>query len=99
MESHWFQREDGFARLLHRLDCFLVTGRGSGRAEMTVGIYDHRNSRGNGCSTDPGNVSRAMSCLGPDANGFGLGSNANIADVDIVTARGEVHTCGIADSN
>ena len=32
MEGHWFEREDGFARLVHRFDRFLETLRGNYRA-------------------------------------------------------------------
>ena len=40
-EGDRFEREDRFARLVHRLDRVLETRRGDDRAELTVGIDDY----------------------------------------------------------
>ena len=40
-EGDRLEREDRFARLVHRLDRFLESRRGNDRAEVTVGIYDY----------------------------------------------------------
>ena len=89
-EGHRLKREDRFARLVHRLDLVLETRRGSGRAEVTVGIHDDRYASGNGCPADAGDKGGRLRSLRADADGVGLASNARVADIDIVIARGEI---------
>src|SRR5947207_10399362 len=40
-KSHWFKRENRFARLVHRLDRVLETLRGDDGAEVTVSIDNY----------------------------------------------------------
>src|SRR5260370_22429507 len=40
-EGHRFERENRFARLVHRLDRFLEPGRGWCRAKLAAAIYDN----------------------------------------------------------
>src|SRR5205823_13790990 len=39
-KGDWFERVNRFARLVHRLDVLLKTGRGAFRAQVTCGIYN-----------------------------------------------------------
>ena len=92
VEGDWFERENRFACLVHCLDRVLETRRGCGRAEMTVAVYDNCYTCWNGCPTDAGDQCRPVSCLHADANSSEVARNTEVADIDIVTARGEVST-------
>src|SRR5205085_1151424 len=93
MEGDRFQPENGFARLVHRFDRVLETRRGGCRAKLTGGVYL------NGCAcnrrpVDPRNKGSCL-CSGlADANRTGFAGNASVANIDIVTTRGEIFTCG-----
>src|SRR5436190_17232791 len=41
MKRDRFERQDGFAGLVHRSNVFLKAARGVTRAELAVGVYDH----------------------------------------------------------
>src|SRR5262249_35750164 len=90
MESHWFQRKDGFARLIHRLNRFLETGRGGGRAEVTSAIDQDRDAAGHSHAKNAGDISVLMSWFGADADGFGFARRTNVTDINIVTASSEI---------
>src|SRR5262249_39432196 len=91
-EGHRFQCENGFTRLVHRFDCVFETRRGSGRAKMTAAIYDNCDTCWNGCTANPGDKSGSLRSLLSDTNCSTLASQTFIADVDIVTPRGEIKT-------
>src|SRR5689334_4247626 len=50
-EGHWLQRQDRFARLVHRMDMILVAGGGSNGAKLTGCAHDNWYTCWNGCST------------------------------------------------
>ena len=89
-ERNGFQRENRFARFVHRFDCLFVSGGGRSRAEMPGGIYDDCYAGWHGCPTDRGNVSSSLQSGLSDADGSGLARNTTVADVDIATARREI---------
>jgi|1186.fasta_scaffold269336_2 hypothetical protein len=89
MESHGFQCQDGLARLVHRLNRFLKSRRGCGRAQVTVVVYNNSYACWNSCPTDSGDKRGPLSCLHTDANSFGLTGNTGITNIDIVTASVE----------
>src|SRR5947209_1036346 len=91
-ECHRFERQDRFARLVHRLDRFLETLRGGGCAEVTIGIDNYPYASGNRGPTDAGDKGARVSPFGANADAPGLASYTSIADIDIVIARGEIHT-------
>src|SRR5437899_7676810 len=61
-ERHRFERENRFARLVHRLDLLLVTIGGKDRAEVTVGIDYHSYAFRDYGPTDAGHVGGALRC-------------------------------------
>src|SRR4029453_16427791 len=71
-------------------DRFLETLGGFGRPKMTTTIYDNCYTCWNGRLTNPGDISGPVNRSDADTNGARLASAASVADVDIVTARGEV---------
>src|SRR5262249_42530331 len=89
-ESHGLQGEDCFARLVHRLDRFLKARRGCSRAETTVGVYDNCYTCWNGCPTDSRDKCGRLTLCPANTNGARFISLAQIADVDIVVARGKI---------
>src|SRR5207249_6491055 len=91
MEGHRLQREDGFARLIHRPDLVLETLRGHDGAEMTVGVYNYPDASGHSDSTDAGDIGVLLSSSRADADDVGLARSTSVADIDIVTARGAIY--------
>ena len=89
-ESDRFQRKDGFARLVHRLDCLFVANRRGLDTKLTTGVYPNRRSSGDRHSTNTGHEGRGLGSDRADADGVGLAANAFIADVDIVIAGAEI---------
>src|SRR6266513_4289188 len=87
-----FQRENRFARLAHGFDRVLETHRGGYGAEMTVGIHDDCYASGNSYPTNAGDKCILVSWYLADPNCVGLISNPSVADIDIVSTRGEVST-------
>src|SRR5205814_901501 len=98
-ESDWFQREDRVAGLVHRLDCFFEAFRRNDRAEMTVAIDDNPDASCHRDPTNAGDIGVGLSSGGTDANGVGIASNTQVADIDIVAAGGETKTGAIAQRN
>src|SRR5438477_7397565 len=93
MEGDRFERENGFARLLHRFDSILETLRGRCRAKLTGGVY----LDGCACNCCPIDARNKGSCLCSalaDSNRIGFTSDTSVANIDIVTTRGEIFTCG-----
>src|SRR5437879_3029402 len=84
VKRDWFERENCFACLVHRLNRLLVTLRRDYRAEMTVGIYDDAYASCHGCATNAGDKRVRLSSLRADANMVGLARNTSVTNVDIV---------------
>ena len=92
-EGHRFQRENRFARFVHRLDLVLETRRGYGRAEMTVGVYNNCYTCWNGRATNAGDKGVLMGSVSCRCGWFWSHlATPIVADVDIVIARGEITT-------
>src|SRR5262249_15370607 len=94
MEPNRFEREDRFARPLHRLDPFLEALRRNPNAELAGGIH----LNGNAHNSDTADTSDVRSCLrrfGTDPDGVGLASNTLAAYIDFVVTRGKIATCKI----
>ena len=90
-EGHRFERENRFARFVHRFDLVLETRRGSDRAELTVGIDDYSYASGNGGATNAGDKGARREFLAsPMRIVLDSPASATIADIDVVTARGEI---------
>src|SRR4029434_4464624 len=89
-ERDLFQRKDHFARLVHGLDLALETRRRDHRTEVTVGIDNYSYPVCDGYPADPGDKGVSLTSPRADADRSGLGCTTRIADVDIVTACGEV---------
>src|SRR5438552_2694837 len=99
MEGDRLERENRFARLVHRLNRVLEKRRGYGRAKMTTGIYDNCYTCWNGCPTNPGDKCGSLGSLLADTNCLGFTSNASVAYLDIVTSGGQVKACILAQSH
>src|SRR5204863_1603560 len=95
-EGDGFQREDRFARLVHRLNRFLETFGGHHRTEMAVGVDDDAYACCHGRPTNAGDKRMRVSSFCANAHVIGLASFTFIANVDIVTARGEIDSGRIA---
>src|SRR5436853_1228242 len=93
MEGDRFQPENGFARLVHRFDRVLETLRGRCRAKLTGGVYLN-GCACNCCPIDARNKGFCLCSALADANGVGFTSDTSVANIDIVTTRGEIFTCG-----
>src|ERR1019366_9179917 len=102
-EGPWLEQKDCFARFVHRLDLVLETLRGDYRAELAGGGIYHYCGPCNDCPIDAGDKSGRMglhrevilighSLREADADGVRLGSNTEVADVDVVVACGEILT-------
>src|SRR6266446_612647 len=91
-KGHRFERQDRFARLVHRLDCILETLRGYGRAKMTTAIYNNCYTRWNGCPTDASDVSSGLSSYRTDTDRIRLRLKTSAANIDIVTSCGQILT-------
>src|SRR5438552_12799051 len=90
MEGHRFQRQDCFAGFVHRFDRFLETRRGCGGAEVTTVIYEDRYAGRHRHAENAGDKSVLVSWSGADANPGEITCNTSVADIDIVTARGDI---------
>src|SRR5439155_22584083 len=89
--SYRSQRQNRFARFLHRLNRFLETGRGCSRAKMSTVIDDNGHAGGNSCPTDSRDKCFCVYSARADADSFRLGPRtAYVTDVDIVYARGDI---------
>jgi hypothetical protein len=92
VERYRSQRENRFTRLLHGFDLILETLRRERRhTELTVGINDNGCAR-NRCSANARDKRGRLAAA--YADGAALAGNTAIADVDIVTAGGEI-TAGV----
>jgi len=83
-----FQRKDGFARLIHRLDCLLVAGGGGPDAKLTAGVYPNRLRPSDRHSTNTGDKCGSLIAVA-DANRVAIPACTTIANVDVVTAGGQ----------
>jgi len=98
-EGDRFERENRFARLVHRLDVVLETLRGKYRAELTVGIYNYPYASCNRCPANAGDKGGRLGSFGADADGAGLASTTNVADINIVIARSKKKAGCFAQTN
>ena len=67
-EGNRLQRENRFARLVHRLDLFLETLGGNDRAEVSIRIDNYPYASGHRDSADAGNKSVALRSFCADAD-------------------------------
>src|SRR5438132_1982531 len=91
MEGDRLEPENGFARLVHRLDPVLETRRGGCRAKLTGGVYLNGCAR-NCCPIDARNKGFRLCSARADANRIGFAGNSSVANIDIVIAGGEILT-------
>jgi hypothetical protein len=93
LKRHRFKRQDGFAGFVHRFDFLFESARGAERAELAVGVYDDIYSVGEArCHTTNGGDKGSRLKFVADADRARLASDTKVADIDIVTARGEIGT-------
>src|SRR5438445_11751224 len=92
-----YEREDGFARLVHRLDLVLVARGRDCHAKLTTSVDN--DCQACNCSTiNPGDKGGRLALradavgVPADADDVGLASNTLVTDIDIIIARGEVET-------
>ena len=83
--------EDRFACLIHRFDRFLVPLRGDDGAEVKARVDDYLYASRYYYSTNVGNKPVGLRSSGADADVVGLASDTLVADIDIITARGELY--------
>src|SRR5919198_5072479 len=57
---------------------------------MTTVIYDNWDACWNGCPTDSGDKCFCVHSARADADSFGIGRKAQVTDIDIVFARGDM---------
>ena len=86
-EGHRFEREDRFARLVHRLDLFLETLRGGFGAESTVLIHPNLHTS-DCCITNTGDKRFRLRALCADADRVRFIANTLVAYIDVVIASG-----------
>ena len=84
------QRQNRFARLVHRFDLFLETLGRNNRAEMSIGIDNYSNASGDSDSANAGNKGVAVCSSCADADAAGFAGYARVTDIDIVIAGGEI---------
>jgi hypothetical protein len=92
MEGNRFEREKPLADFTHGFDVILETCRGALHAQEAVGGDDNWGPEGLHIVTDTGDDGEYLCALNADPNCVGLGSSTWIADINIVTARGEIDT-------
>src|SRR5438270_11320093 len=91
-EGHRLERENRFARLVHRLNLVLETLRGNYGAEVTVGIDNYLYTSGHRRPANAGNKGACLSSYCADPDGVGLGRHAGVANINIVTAGRKLGT-------
>ena len=70
--------------------------RGGRNAKVTVGINNNPNASRYCDPANAGNIRVLLSSLGAEADCIGFGGDPMVANVDIVTARGQKVSCLIA---
>src|SRR5438552_14272411 len=85
-EGNRLQRQDRFARLVHRFDFIFESLRGNDRAEMAAGINNDPDTSSNRYSTNPGDKGFRLSSCRANANRIGVTRSTRVADLDIVVA-------------
>src|SRR5438552_19003792 len=96
MKRDRFEREDRLARLIHGLDIFLESRRGTGGAKLTIRVDQDRYgvSACRGHFTDAGNKRSCLSCTAnPNAESFA--SSARVSDLDFMAAASELYSAQI----
>jgi hypothetical protein len=84
--------------LIHRFDLLFEPPRGTDRAELAGGcVYKDSRRAALVHSGDTGD--KGFRLAAADANRIRLTSDTRVADVDIVTTRGEISTGAIAQCN
>ena len=89
-ESHRFQRKDGFARLVHRLDCLFVANRRGPDTKLTIGVYPNRRPPGDRHPSNTGHEGRGLGSARADADGIRLGTSTLVSNLDIIVACSEI---------
>jgi hypothetical protein len=92
VKRNWFKRQDRFAGFVHWSNVLFELRRRDRGAQMTVGIHEYRRAVGNSCAENAHDIGGGLCSLGSDANCIRFGRNTDIADVDVIIARGEVGT-------
>ena len=91
-EGHRFEREDRFARFVHRFDSVLETRRGDDRAEVAVGVDNYPDPPCHRYPINAGDIGVFVSSFCADADLGQVARETAVADIDIVTASGESAT-------
>jgi hypothetical protein len=86
-----FEGEDRFARFIHWLDHFLETRRGRSRAELAIGTDSYSYTSCYSDPTDASDKGGSLRSYRADADLIRFAGHTRAADIDIVTASGEVH--------
>ena len=93
MAARWpAEGQDGFARLIHRLDLVLEPGRGNHRSQFAGGInhYCYLGPARHGFAVNAGDISGRLCALLANADLGCVASHTLVANVDVVTACIEV---------
>ena len=93
-EGHRLEREDRFARLVHRLDLVLVAGRGGEGTQVTVSVDHHAYTARHRFSADPCDIGRLLSAHGADPDRVGLRRHSHIANLDVIAPRRQIQSRG-----
>jgi len=92
VEGDRFEGENRFARVIYRFDCFLETLRGGNCAELAIGTDNYSYASGYRDSMNASDKRGLLRSYLSDADHVCVASYTNVADIDIVTTSGEVHT-------
>src|SRR5690349_15604943 len=99
-ESHRLERENGIARLVHRLDIFLEPSRRRDDPELAGGgIDDDMETIINHHIVDPGHERPGLYLAISDADGVGLTSHSRVTDINVVTAGSKIDSGETAQGN
>ena len=90
-EGHRFERENSFARFVYGFDVVLETRRGS-YLPVAHCVNHYMASSLPRCPTNASDKSAVVRALSADADFVGLARHSRVADIDVVTARGEILT-------
>src|SRR5439155_24092189 len=91
-ERYRFERQDRFARFIHRLNRVLETLRGNDRAKLTIAINYYPDTPCNSDATDARDKGPTVSCCRADADGSEFVNSSPTFDVDVITARSVTYT-------
>ena len=91
-ESHRLKCQYGFAHFVHRFDRFLESLGGEYRTKLTAGIDNHSHPAGHRGAEDASDKRTGLRPLLADADSVCIARNASVADVDVVSASGDILT-------